>query len=95
MDEKMVKKIVVVSVISILVIGCGGERSENQNLEFNSSNSCLKGLKKHSNMTLRIITDTPGLVSGKLANGEPFVCQRATSGTKGVYFKGWYSIKKS
>lgn len=80
-------------VILPMLIGCSsGKKDEVMNAEFSSLNKCLDGIKRNSKQSLRIITDKPTQVSGKLSNGKHFACERASSGTKGVYFKGWYKI---
>ena len=67
--------------------------TEVMNAEFRTLASCLQGIKKGSGQTLKIVTDTPSEVSGFLADGQGFACERTESGTKGTYFRGWYMVK--
>jgi hypothetical protein len=67
--------------------------TEVMNAEFRTLASCLQGIKKGSGQALKIVTDTPSEVSGFLANGQGFACERTESGTKGTYFRGWYMVK--
>jgi len=61
-----------------------------KNAEFYSMYKCLKGIKKSSGKDLDIITDEVDEISGFLSNGKGFACQRKSTGTKGVYYYGWY-----
>ena len=86
---------VVLSILTVLLNSCGDVTpSETMNAEFSNLASCLDGIRRNSGMTLRIITDKPDNVSGFLSNNEGFGCTRRESGTKGVYYDGWYIIKK-
>lgn len=89
---KFIKIAVILS--SITVAGCGdGSNSQVMSAEFNTMQSCIAGIEKNSGMSLDIITDKPDEVSGFLSNKEGFGCQRKESGTKGIYYEGWYMIK--
>ncbi|MCE7520537.1 hypothetical protein LZG37_20565 [Halomonas titanicae] len=87
-----IKTLVSVGVIGFMLVGCG-ESSEVRNAEFRSLSACLEGLEKDSGLSLNILTDKPDKVSGKLSNDETFACSKKESGTKGVYYEGWYTVK--
>lgn len=75
---------------------CKGSTDEVMNAEFRTLTACLEGIKRNSgSLSLKIVTDTPSEVSGFLENGKSFACEEVSSGTKGVYFKGWYFVGKS
>lgn len=78
-------------LIPLLLVGCG-EPSQIMTAEFSSMDSCLSSIEKNSGGKMRPITDKPGEVSGTLSNGANFGCTTKTSGTKGIYVEGWYSL---
>ena len=73
--------------------GCAGQTNDGMKSEYRTLQECISGIQSSSGNTLKIITDTPDEVSGFLANGQGFACEKKVSGTKGVYFEGWYLIK--
>ncbi len=85
------KKIIVAAILLASVSASFAD--EAMNAEFRTLQKWLDGIKKSSGQELRIITDTPSEVSGFLANRKAFACERTESGTKGVYYKGWYMVK--
>jgi hypothetical protein len=78
--------------IALSTIGCG-EQAEVRGAEFPTLSRCLEGIKKNTGSSLEIYTDTPEKVSGVLSNGQTFSCEMKSTGTKGVYFEGWYMVK--
>lgn len=92
MNRKPILRVILVSAMLILTIG-KSSATETMSAEFKTLASCLKGIQKGSGQSLKIITDTPTEVSGLLANGQGFACERTESGTKGTYFRGWYMVK--
>ncbi|WP_228723129.1 hypothetical protein [Limnobaculum xujianqingii] len=60
--------------------------------EFENLDECLKEIKMNTGLTLKIIRDKPSIVTGNLSNGKTFACERKESGTKGVYYEGWYMV---
>ena len=60
--------------------------------EFRTMAECLSAIKSNSGQNLEVITDKPQEVSGFLSNGKGFGCSRKESGTKGVYFEGWFMV---
>jgi hypothetical protein len=61
--------------------------------EFRSMAECLQKIKQSSGSDLKVVTDKPTQVSGFLSNGQGFACQKKESGTKGIYYEGWYMVK--
>lgn len=74
----------------IALAGCSG--GDVMEAEFRSMTSCLDAMKRESGGRLNIISDEVDNVSGKLNSGAHFSCERVTSGSKGTYIKGWYTI---
>ena len=58
--------------------------------EFYTMSECLEGIKRSSGFDLEVITDRPNEVSGFLSNGEGFGCKKKSTGTKGIYYEGWF-----
>jgi hypothetical protein len=81
-------------IISMLIISGCGKSAEVMSAEFSSMDSCLSSIKRNYGGKLNIISDELGEISGKLSNGEDFACKTKTSGTKGVYVEGWFTIKE-
>ena len=89
-----VKTTVIVCSVAVLT-ACGGDGGgEMMGGDFVSLNSCLSAIKKNSGYELNITTDTPEKVSGNLKTGERrfFACERVESGSKGTYYRGYYSL---
>ncbi|MCO1335941.1 hypothetical protein MO867_16530 [Microbulbifer sp. OS29] len=63
------------------------------NAEFRTLKACLSAIEKNGGGPLKIITDKPKEVSGFLANGEGFACERKVTGSKGTYYHGWFMVK--
>ena len=64
-----------------------------KNFNFSSMEICLINIKKlSSSESLKIFTDKPEEVSGILDNGNSFACKKMSTGTKGVYYHGWYEV---
>ncbi|MGX5913450.1 hypothetical protein ACR0ST_01770 [Aliidiomarina sp. Khilg15.8] len=91
MNIKLITLTTTIFLISSLT-ACS-EPAQVRQAEFSTLASCLAGLERQSGGNLNIITDKPAKVSGKLSNGEHFTCERVESGTKGTYFKGWFTVK--
>ena len=87
----------IISLIFILVpavfASSKASATEAMNAEFKTLGECLAGIKASSGKTLKIITDTPSEVSGFLSDGQGFACEKKVSGTKGVYYAGWYMVE--
>ena len=63
------------------------------NAEFRTMKKCLAKIPKASKQNIaKIIRDTPKIVTGNLANGKTFACEKKVSGTKGVYYNGWFMV---
>jgi hypothetical protein len=83
----------VLVVGTMLLVACGN--SEVMQGEFSSMPQCLERLKISSGQELEVVTDKPDNVSGFLMNREHFGCIRKESGSRGVYYQGWYGVKKT
>ncbi len=88
----IMKKITTIIFFAVLIAGCG-KPSEVMSAEFQSLSECLSSIQSVSGHSLKIITDEPDNVSGFLSNGEHFGCIQKSSGTKGIFFEGYYSIE--
>ncbi|MDX9840568.1 MAG: hypothetical protein RBS95_03875 [Desulfobulbus sp.] len=87
------EKIVLYFIIFIIFFSVTNSNATNtMKAEFPSLQSCLFAIEKSSGQKLKIITDKPDEVSGFLANGKGFACQKKVTGTKGTYFEGWYML---
>jgi len=73
---------------------CGGG-SEVMGRNFSSISDCVSSMKRVSSGPVRITTDRSDQVTGALANGKTFSCEKKSSGTKGNYVEGWYMKAKS
>lgn len=61
--------------------------------EFYSMTGCLESIKRVAKSpTLKIVTDNPSNVSGFLRNGKHFACEKRVSGTKGIYYYGYFVV---
>ncbi len=57
--------------------------------EFPTMQTCLEGIKAFNKSELRIVTDKSSQVSGRFVRtGEPFMCIRKETGSKGIYYEG-------
>ncbi|MDL2105228.1 hypothetical protein QQJ69_19020 [Proteus mirabilis] len=89
-NGRVIKKIFILSFCCFVSIkALAGDA---MNAEFRTLPECLAAIQKNSGESLKIVTDKPNVVSGFLSNGQPFGCERKESGTKGIYFHGWYYI---
>ena len=84
----------------VFLLGCSGSGKETKlvGAEFRSLASCLQGISTNSKSSIgQTPTNKPTHVSGYLVNGNQFGCKMISSGTKGVYFEGWYyaDVKRS
>lgn len=62
--------------------------------EFFTMQRCLESIPEDARSPINIIArDTPSIVSGRLANGETFACQRKETGSRGTYYVGWYGVR--
>lgn len=92
MKNQTVMRAIVISGCVLFASGAGNA-ADAMNAEFSTMAKCLEGIKKSSGQELKIVTDKPSEVSGFLANGQGFGCQRTESGSKGTYYRGWYMVK--
>ncbi|MEC5319018.1 hypothetical protein VSX61_08720 [Brenneria populi subsp. brevivirga] len=76
-----------IGIVSLLVSGCGDVMVA----KFSTLSECLSSMKSISSGPLKIARDTPSIVSGNLANGKTFACERKVTGTSGTYYEGWYN----
>jgi hypothetical protein len=92
------KIILIVSVVVVLLLAVfkdqDGPKPVWREGEFPTMQMCLERLKSDSGSTLNVVTDTPFKVSGFLATGKHFSCQRIQSSAKGTSFKGSYEVGK-
>lgn len=73
-------------------IGEGGGRGPTvTNMTFSSMTSCVSFMRSRSGGDLRIIRDTPNIVTGKFSSGQSFACERNETGSRGVTINGWFT----
>ena len=82
-------KILVIPLV-LVATGCFG--GSVIGAEFGTLSECLSSIERNSGHSLRIVRDTPDIVSGNLSNGKTFACEIKRSGTKGTYYEGWYIV---
>lgn len=102
------RKLIILSVLSILFIGCSETDNSNtppkpkkpkteteyRYAKFSSMDGCLQGLEKETKLPLTVAIDKPNEVTGMLGNtNRTFVCQVTETGSEGTYVKGWYAIE--
>lgn len=94
---------IVTAMVSALVFlnlaqGCFGENENDSKVasaDFTTMAECVmftkRAAERASGSSFKYyIVDTPSQVSGELANGKTFTCGLRKSGTRGVYYNGWY-----
>lgn len=91
MKFNLITSTMVAMLMTSSLIACSGG-GDIMEAEFSSMTSCLDAMKRKSGGSLNIISDEIDKVSGKLKSGEHFSCERVTSGSRGTYIKGWYTI---
>jgi hypothetical protein len=69
-------------------------KTEIQGAEFRTLSACMTSLNAKLGSQLSIIIDEPGNVSGKQSNGVNWACSQKHTGTKGIYWEGWYEVRK-
>lgn len=79
-------------IAASLFIAASSHANEVMSAQFRTMATCLSGIEKNSGQKLKVVTDKPHEVSGFLSNGKGFACQKKESGTKGIYFEGWYMV---
>ena len=88
-------KNILLLVTFTLLASCGESDTEMRGgAQFRTMAACLEGIKESSGQSLEIITDKPDNVSGYLSNRQHFGCLREHTGTKGIYYEGFYFVKK-
>jgi hypothetical protein len=79
------------AVVSFLISSCGGSSPELMGGEFSSLQQCLSAIQTKTGLSLKPVIDKPDHVSGYLGNTKrDFSCKQMSTGTKGVYWEGWY-----
>lgn len=91
LEGRMISTVLFLGVF--LLSGCS-EPNEIMSAEFSSMDNCISGIKRNTGEELNVITDELGKISGKLSNGEHFTCETKSSGTKGIYVEGWFTVKE-
>jgi hypothetical protein len=69
-------------------------KTEIQEAEFRTLSACMASLNTKLGSQLSIIIDEPDNVSGKQSNGVNWACSQKHTGTKGIYWEGWYEVRK-
>jgi hypothetical protein len=76
-----------------VLFGGKGESGSNTVMggEFRSLRSCLTSIETSSGLGLDVTIDKPDNVVGRLKGTKrSFACTKKETGTKGVYWDGWY-----
>ena len=89
---KLSKTLAVIIVVPVCFSAAIANAGDMMKAEFRTMAECLSAIKSNSGQNLEVITDKPQEVSGFLSNGKGFGCSRKESGTKGVYFEGWFMV---
>lgn len=85
--------LLVLFIIFALSLVFGGGDNKVKAAEFNTLKHCLEKIKSSSGLELKIIIDKPDKVTGYLGpTKRSFSCSMERSGTKGIYWDGWYEI---
>lgn len=77
-----------------ITAGCeGGSPPSMMAADFLTMHGCLESIQKSAGSAVdKIIRDKPDIVTGFLADRRQFACEKKTSGTKGTYYYGWYTL---
>ncbi|MBT8085090.1 MAG: hypothetical protein KJN72_07695 [Woeseia sp.] len=89
---KFLKDLAVIIIVSVCFGAAIAHADNMMKAEFRTMAECLSAIKSNSGQNLEVITDKTHEVSGFLSNGKGFGCSRKESGTKGVYFEGWFMV---
>ncbi|MFG6080338.1 hypothetical protein ACEUZ9_000888 [Paracoccus litorisediminis] len=69
----------------------GEQEGEWMGAEYRTLPDCLAAIKAATKSDLKIITDKPTVVSGRLiATDKPFSCMQEVTGSKGTFFKALF-----
>lgn len=62
--------------------------------EFGSMQDCLESIKASAGKISKFITNKPDEVTGRLSNGKMFACEIKETGSKGIYYEGWFMVER-
>lgn len=85
--------LVVLIVLSLTMCGSDSEDGgkEWKSAEFRTLSECLDSIEEAARSELRIVTDKPSRVSGRLVRTDgAFMCTLKESGTKGTYYEALF-----
>ena len=87
------KRILILILLPLIIVGCSDKASSKiKAAEFVSLEKCLDSTANAAKSSMaNVVTNTPTQVIGILANGNQFGCEKQSSGTKGVFYKGWFT----
>ncbi|MGZ5491203.1 MAG: hypothetical protein ACXW2E_12755 [Nitrososphaeraceae archaeon] len=89
---KNLLKLFVLFTFLVLIQGCNERDEFIMERNFSSLPECLSAMEDVSQGPIKIVIDTPELVTGNLANQENFGCERMNTGTQSIYFYGYYYV---
>lgn len=89
-----VTKAALVAALVQALSGCGGEPKEHRGADFETLKTCMISLEAALKNKLRIVIDDSDSVSGIQPDGAHWACVQKSSGTKGVYWEGYYTVEK-
>lgn len=88
-------KYLVAVFFPLLLLSCSSEPDKIlMSIEAPTVSECLRLVKLNAKSELKILSDKPEKVLGKLSNGNMFWCQREVTGSKGTYYQGVYQVNK-
>ena len=91
-------KLITALMVAVGLTACGGEPNMMHNGKFGSMQSCMVAIQLHTNSDLRIVRDTPNIVSGYAGkvNGRDrfFACELTATGSQGTFIHGYWDAEK-
>lgn len=89
-------KQIIITFFGCIALSACGEPDTVMQGTFSSLQECLSTIRNSNVPPLDIVTDNVDEVSGFIGNsGRGFACSREVSGTKGVYWTGWFQFDEA
>jgi len=82
------------ALAGLFISSCGDSSPELMGGEFSSLQQCMSAIQTKTGLSLKPVNDKPDHVSGYLGDtNRDFACKQMSTGTKGVYWEGWYEVE--
>lgn len=92
-ESKLINKSLILILSIVLLAGCSdGSSRITKEAEYTNLQSCLLGLQRELGGKLDIARDNQNIVAGIQKGGVIWSCTRESSGTKGIYWVGSYTM---